>query len=83
MNILVGVLIGVVATLFCVFCYSYITESAKISDAEIEAWLDWRQEWKRRQAVEEKMREMGAVEMPMAGENVKRRHQGGAQVGKE
>jgi len=82
MNILVGVLIGVVATLFCVFCYSYITESAKISDAEIEAWLDWRQEWKRRQAVEEKMREMGAVEMPMAGENVKRQ-QGGAQVGKE
>lgn len=69
MNILVGVLIGVIATLFCVSCYAFIKDSAKISDAEIEAWLDWRQEWKRRQAVEEKMREMGAVETPLMGEN--------------
>ncbi|MCK9268485.1 MAG: hypothetical protein M0P14_07230 [Alkaliphilus sp.] len=73
-QLILGLIMGVILMLVLYLLFPLIT-GGKVTDAELEAWIEWRTEWKCRQAVEEKMREMGAVEMPMMGED-KRRGQG-------
>ena len=66
MNTLVlGIIIGAGLVVFCLWL---MERSEGVTDAELEAWLDWREEWARRRAVEEGLRGMGAEEMEMAGE---------------
>ncbi len=62
-NLFLGIFIGVILV---VFCFWLIERSAGVTDAEIEAWLDWREGWARRQAFEEELRKIGAEEMPLA-----------------
>ena len=63
-TLLLGIFIGAVLVVFCLWL---MERSADVTDEEVEAWLDWREEWARRQAVEEELRGMGAEEMEMAG----------------
>lgn len=44
-NLLLGILLGVALTMLCLWL---MERSAGVTDAEVEAWLDWREEWKRR-----------------------------------
>lgn len=72
-TLLLGIFIGAVLVVFCLWL---MERSADVTDEEVEAWLDWREEWARRQAVEEELRGMGAEEMEMemagAGEREER-----------
>ncbi len=44
-TLLLGIFIGAVLV---VFCLRLMERSAGVTDAEIEAWLDWREEWGKR-----------------------------------
>ena len=51
MNPLVlGIVIGIILTLFCMFCLDAWALDNRISDSEIEAWEErqWREEWDKR-----------------------------------
>lgn len=39
-NFVFGILVGVIVTLFCVFCIDAAARDARISDSEIEAWKE-------------------------------------------
>lgn len=42
MNTLVlGIIVGVILTLFCIFCLDATARDARISDSELEAWREW------------------------------------------
>jgi hypothetical protein len=43
-----GILIGVILTLFCVFCVDAMKRDNKIADSELEAWQEWREEWRQK-----------------------------------
>ncbi len=82
-NLLLGIFIGAVLVVFCLWL---MERGAGVTDAEIEAWLEWREKWARRQAFEEELRKIGAEEMPLADisdiqkrvwRNVEERLQGG------
>jgi len=49
MNPLVlGIVIGIILTLFCMFCLDAWALDNRISDSELEAWEDWQEEWDKR-----------------------------------
>lgn len=42
MNTLVlGIIVGVILTLFCIFCLDAAARDARIADSELEAWREW------------------------------------------
>ena len=54
MNLLVlGVGVGVLLTLFCMFAMDAFRENNKITEAEMEAWQEW-QEWQEEREKREK-----------------------------
>ena len=64
-HLILGILLGAALVVFCLWC---MERGAGVTNEEVEAWQEWREEWERRRAVEKELRGMGAVEMPMAGE---------------
>ena len=65
MTIATAAVIGVVVGIAISLIWAYICGGPDISDAEIEAWLDWREELAIRRGVARKLRKMGAEEMEM------------------
>jgi|GEM_PF-6961231 len=45
-----GIIVGVILTLFCIFCIDAWDRNNRLSDSEIEAWEDWCEEWERRKS---------------------------------
>jgi hypothetical protein len=44
-NLLLGIFIGAVLVVFCLWL---MERSEGVTNEEIEAWLDWREEWGKR-----------------------------------
>ena len=65
MTIAIAVVAGVVVGIIISLIWACICGGPDISDAEIETWLDWREELAMRRGVARKLREMGAEEMEM------------------
>ena len=55
MNALVlGIVVGVILTLFCMYCLDATASDARISESEMDAWEDWQDEWGKRKERETK-----------------------------
>ena len=45
-NLLLGILLGIILVVLYI---RLMEHGAGVTDAEIEEWLEWREEWKRRE----------------------------------
>jgi len=49
--LVLGIVVGIILTLFCMFCLDAWALDNRLDDSELEAWEErqWREEWERRE----------------------------------